>query len=77
MPSVSVHTITGTVVKATTPQTIKIATKVTKEHPLYRKRYTLTKTYIAHDPNGTAKLGDVVTIAPCRPVSKSKRWQVL
>lgn len=77
MPATSVHTISGIVVKASTPHTIKIATKVTKEHPIYRKRYTLTKTYVAHDASGKAKIGDLVTIAPCRPISKTKTWQIV
>jgi len=68
--------ITGVVSKVSDPHTIRIATKVTKMHPLYRKRYTLTKHYVAHDPKGTAKVGDEVTIVMCRPISKTKHWTI-
>jgi small subunit ribosomal protein S17 len=69
-----IQTVVGTVVKKTTPQTVKVATKVTKVHPLYKKRYTLTRTYVAHDPSDSHVVGDNVTIEACRPISKSKHW---
>lgn len=72
----TIQSITGTVVKVGSVQTIKIATKVTKVHPIYRKRYTLTKHLTAHDTDSIAKVGDVVTVIPCRPISKTKRWAV-
>lgn len=76
MSEKAIQTITGTVVKAGSANTITIATKVTKVHPLYRKRYTLVKKYTAHDASGAVKVGETVTIVPCRPMSKTKRWQV-
>ncbi len=70
-------TITGTVVKLSSAQTIRIETKVTKTHPIYRKRFTLTRHYIVHDENGSAALGDTVTIIQCRPISKRKHWTLV
>jgi small subunit ribosomal protein S17 len=72
----TIQSVTGTVVKVSSKQTIKIATKVTKVHPLYKKRYTRTSTYTAHDPKETAQVGDVITIVACRPISKRKSWVV-
>lgn len=72
-----VQTVKGTVVKLGQPQTIRVAIKITKVHPLYKKRYTQTRFYLAHDENQTAKVGDVVTIAACRPISKTKHWQLI
>ncbi len=69
--------VKGTVVKISSTNTIKVATKLTKVHPIYRKRYSQTKHYTAHDPNGTAKVGDAVTIGVCRPISKLKHWTLL
>jgi small subunit ribosomal protein S17 len=43
-------------------------------HPLYKKRYTVTKKYYAHDEDNTALEGDIVTIRETRPISKTKRW---
>ena len=68
--------ITGTVIKANTAQTVRVQTKVTKVHPLYRKRYSLLKRYTAHDAAGTAKVGDLVTIVACAPISKTKRFAI-
>ena len=70
------QTITGTIVRMSNPSTIRITTKVTKLHPIYRKRYTLNREYTAHNPGLTLALGDMVTISPCRPISKTKRWIV-
>ena len=36
-----------------------------------------SKKYHAHDEKGEFKIGDVVRIQECRPLSKLKTWQVL
>jgi small subunit ribosomal protein S17 len=69
-----VQSIRGTIVKKCSAQTVKIATKVTKVHPLYKKRYSQVLHYLAHDPSDKAEVGQEVTIIPCKPVSKMKRW---
>jgi small subunit ribosomal protein S17 len=74
--STTKQTITGTVVAKNSALTIRVSTKVTRVHPLYQKRYSLTRTYTAHNPGDAANLGDVVTIESCRPMSKTKRWIV-
>ena len=74
--SKNLQPITGVIVKVSDSSTVRIATKVTKMHPLYRKRYTQTKHYVAHNPEGKAKLGDTVTIVMCRPISKTKHWTI-
>lgn len=71
-----VQTIRGTVVKKGSTQTIRIEVKVTKVHPIYKKRYSQVRHYLAHDEADSTKIGDVVTIVPCRPISKQKRWIV-
>lgn len=71
-----VQTITGTVVKRSSAQTIRVSTKITKVHPLYRKRYSQLKHYTAHDPEDKCQVGDQVTIVACRPISKTKHWIV-
>lgn len=71
------QTITGIVTKLCSSQTIQVSTKVTKVHPLYRKRYSLVRKYIAHDQNDGVKVGDTVTIIACRPISKLKHWTLL
>jgi small subunit ribosomal protein S17 len=48
-----------------------------KAHPLYRKVIRRHKRYQAHDENNEARLGDVVVIEECRPMSKHKRWRIV
>lgn len=71
------QTVTGTIVKKGSAQTAKVAVKLTKVHPIYRKRYTRTSHYLVHDQNDSAKVGDIVTIVPCKPISKLKRWTII
>ena len=46
------------------------------KHPLYGKIMTRSQKYHAHDEKGECKMGDVVTIEECRPISKTKAWRV-
>jgi len=71
-----IQTITGTVSRISNASTIKVSTKVTKMHPIYRKRFTLTRSYVAHNPGKDVKVGDPVTIQTCRPLSKTKHWVI-
>lgn len=74
--STQVQQLRGTVSRISTTQTIRVSIKVTKVHPLYRKRYSQVKHVIAHDPEGKKKVGEEVTITACRPISKTKHWVV-
>jgi small subunit ribosomal protein S17 len=47
------------------------------KHPKYKKYYTISKKYKAHDPENKAKIGDVVTIKETKPMSKDKRFAVV
>ena len=66
----------GTVVSDKNDKTIivKVARRV--KHPVYGKFITLFKKYTAHDANNDAKVGDIVSIASTRPMSKTKRWRL-
>ena len=46
-------------------------------HLLYKKFIRRSKKYSAHDENNACKVGDVVSIRECKPISKNKRWEVL
>jgi small subunit ribosomal protein S17 len=67
----------GTVVSDRMDKTVVIEVATYKIHPLYKKRYRLTKKFKAHDPENTYKLEDVVTIYETRPISKTKTWTVV
>ena len=67
-------TITGVVSSANVDKTIVVTICEKKTHPLYRKQYTTSKKFMAHDENNEAKLGDKVVISETRPISKRKRF---
>ena len=46
-------------------------------HPMYKKIIRRSKKYAAHDETNRCKIGDVVTIRECRPISKNKSWEVI
>ena len=44
-------------------------------HPVYKKVVRRYKKYMVDDPNGRCKVGDMVRITECRPLSKRKHWR--
>jgi small subunit ribosomal protein S17 len=68
--------IQGTVVSDKMDKTIVVMVERRKKHRLYHKVMTVTRRYKAHDENNSCRLGDVVRITECAPVSKEKRWRV-
>lgn len=70
-------TLSGTVVKAAMQKTVTVAVTRFVKHPKYQKYQTLTKKYKVHDENGTAKVGDKVTIEETKPISKDKRFTLV
>ena len=70
----NIKELTGKVLSSKGDKTITVAVDRVKMHPLYKKRYTVTKKYYAHDEANTSKEGDVVRIRETRPMSKLKRW---
>ena len=55
--------------------TVKVTRRVT--HARYKKIINVSKKYAAHDEKNQFKIGDTVRIVECRPISKSKSWEVL
>ena len=68
------ETIVGKVVSTSMDKTIVVQIETYKKHPLYKKRVKYSKKYKAHDEEGKAKVGDIVKIIACRPLSKTKRF---
>jgi small subunit ribosomal protein S17 len=64
----------GEVVSAKMRKTIVVQVSRRVPHPLYKRIITKRKKFYAHDEQSTAKLGDVVRIVECRPLSHLKRW---
>ncbi len=67
----------GTVVSDKNEKTIIVSVERRVMHPVYKKFIRRSKRYAAHDEGNALKIGDVVFIRECRPISKSKRWEVV
>ncbi len=71
------HSLIGTVTSDQRDKTITVSITSRETHPLYRKQYTKTRKYTAHDEKNQAKLGDRVEITMCRPMSKTKAYKLV
>ena len=69
--------LTGKVVSAKNDKTITVLVETYKKHPLYGKRVKYSKKYAAHDENNIAHVGDKVRLAQTRPLSKTKRYELV
>ena len=69
-------TLQGIVTSDKRDKTITVSIASRETHPLYRKQYTKTRKYTAHDENNEAGLGDKVEIVACRPISKTKSYKL-
>lgn len=67
------RTIIGTVVSDKADKTIVLSVTERHTHPIYKKQFSRTKKYIAHDENNDAKVGDRVEVVETRPISARKR----
>jgi len=66
----------GEVVSIKMQKTIVVEVSRRVPHPLYKRIIGKRKKFYAHDEESNAKLGDVVRIIECRPLSKLKRWRL-
>ncbi|PYT18875.1 MAG: 30S ribosomal protein S17 [Acidobacteria bacterium] len=66
----------GSVVSAKTAKTIVVEVTRKVPHAVYKRIVTKRRKFYAHDEQGTAKVGDLVRIIECRPMSKLKRWRL-
>lgn len=67
----------GVVVSDASHKTIVVRVEKSVKHPVYKKYITRSCKYAAHDPENHHKVGEVVRIIECPPISKTKKWQVL
>jgi small subunit ribosomal protein S17 len=47
------------------------------KHPKYKKYLKKTSRFTVHNPGNKAKEGDKVTIRSCRPLSKTKHFEIV
>ena len=67
----------GVVVSDKGDKTVTVRVERRFTHPLYKKVVRRSKKYAAHDEANTHKIGDIVSIRECRPLSRRKRWEVI
>ncbi len=67
----------GVVVGDKADKTVTVLVERRLKHPLYKKFIKRSKRYHAHDKANDAKIGDIVRIRECRPISKTKSWEIL
>ena len=58
-------------------KTAVVAVERLVRHPLYKRAFKKTSTFMIHDEENRCKIGDRVRIAECRPLSKNKRWRLV
>jgi small subunit ribosomal protein S17 len=67
----------GEVVSNKMTKTIVVRVERRFAHPRFKKVVTAYKKFYVHDEKGEAKVGDWVRIQETRPISKTKRWQMV
>jgi small subunit ribosomal protein S17 len=67
----------GVIVSDKLDRSIVVRVDRTMRHPLYKKVIRRSKKYMAHDQENSGKVGDLVRIMECRPISRRKRWRLV
>lgn len=70
-------TLVGLVASAKSPKTLKVQVQTRVKHPKYGKFLNSVQTCTAHDELGLSRVGDLVEIIESRPLSRTKRWQLI
>ena len=70
------HSLIGTVVSNKMDKTISVRVDRLVAHPLYGKYVKRSTKVLAHDENNATKIGDVVSVISCKPLSSRKVWKL-
>lgn len=69
--------LTGVIVSDKMHKTVVVKVDIRKRHPKYKKAYTVSKKFKAHDENNEYHTGEKVMIEAVRPISKDKKFKVI
>ena len=69
--------LTGKVTSNKSDKTVSVVVERKIMHPMYKKFVTKSQKFAAHDSENKSKVGDVVNIRECSPISKNKRFEVI
>ncbi len=67
----------GTVESESRDKTRKVVINYLAKHPKYGKYIKRRTVLNIHDEGNESHTGDVVEVAPCRPISKTKNWKLV
>lgn len=70
-------TMVGQVISDKMDKTIIVAVERKFNHPTFGKVVKTNKKYKVHDERNECKVGDLIQICECRPLSKEKYWRLL
>ena len=71
------HLKQGRVASDKMDKTIVVVSEIRVPHPVYGKIVRKSARFKVHDERNEAKMGDIVRIAECRPLSHDKRWRLV
>ena len=71
------RTLTGSVTSDAMDKSITVTIERRIKHPVYGKYITRSSKIHAHDEENQCGIGDTVTVAESRPISKSKTWRLV
>ena len=71
------RTVEGRVVSNKMNKTVTVLVERQVKHALYGKYLRRSTKLHAHDETNACNEGDLVRVAECRPMSKTKNWQVV
>lgn len=58
-------------------KSVVVAVERQIKHPIYGKFVRKTSSFMAHDENNEANIGDTVRIMETKPLSKNKCWRLV
>ncbi len=67
----------GVVVSDKMDKTVVVQVDIVRPDPEYKKVVRRTSRLKAHDERNEARVGDVVLVRECRPLSREKTWRLI
>lgn len=67
----------GEVVSSKSAKTLVVQTSTRVPHAKFGKIVKVNRKFHVHDESSLAKIGDIVRIQECRPMSALKRWELV
>lgn len=71
------RTVMGKVISDKMDKSITVLIERKEPHPIYGKYVKRSTKVHAHDENNECRVGDIVSVSECRPISKTKTWRLV